>query len=92
MILAAADYAEGKGPPPLPLRYALQAHSYHALPEAGGLRDQPARLLNQMALCYNVYTVWRDFRYTADKTKWKKENPDRWKIAVEVLKERGKRH
>jgi len=86
MIRAAAQYAEGKGPPPPPLRYALQAQVYHALPEAGGLRDQPARLLNQMAACYNVYAAWKEFRFASNKVEWKKAHPELWEIAKEVLK------
>ena len=86
MIKAAARYAEGKGTPPPPLRYALQAQVYHALPEAGGLRDQPARLLNQMAACYNVYSAWKSFKAAGDKVDWRRSNPDMWAIVKEVLK------
>ena len=91
MIRAAAQYAEGKGAAPLPLRYAFQAQAYHGLPEAGGLRDQPARLVNQMAACYNVYSAWKDYRAASDKVDWQRKNKDRWQIVSEVLK-LGKRH
>lgn len=91
MIRAAAQYADSKGDAPLPLRYAFQAQTYHALPEAGGLRDQPARLLNQMAACYNVYSAWKDYKAAPDKADWQRHNRDRWKIVSEVLK-LDKRH
>lgn len=86
MIWAAAQYAEGKAAAPLPLRYALQARAYNALPDAGGLRDQPAKLINQMSACYNVYAAWRSFHTAPDKVDWKRNNPDGWDIVKEVLK------
>lgn len=54
-----------KGEPPEELTLAWQAHRWNALPEAGGLLDQPAGLIERMAYAenmYNAYKLWHDGR------------------------------
>jgi len=88
MILAAAAYAEGKGPLPLPLRYAFQARKYNALPESGGgLRDQPVALLTQMDAMYNVYTAFYEFLHR--QPGWEKDHPEKWEIVKEIYRRRN---
>lgn len=62
MILAAADCANSNATPPPELKLAWQAMSYHALPEAGGLLDQPAGLLSRMTRLYNVWYAHDAYR------------------------------
>jgi hypothetical protein len=62
-MLAVADYAESIGskdcpPPPEPLALAFEAQRWGRLPNAGGLRDQPAGLLNRMGVALNVYQAY----------------------------------
>ena len=85
MIRAAVAYADRRGPPPYPLRYALQAEMYGALPCAGGLRDQPVALLNQMAACLNIYQAWQAYNAAPDKFKFVKEQPAAWRVVQEIL-------
>jgi len=54
--------ARDKTPAPIELQLAWQANAWHALPEAGGLLDQPAGLLNKMSATLNVYNATKAFR------------------------------
>jgi hypothetical protein len=84
-------YADGKAPPPYPLRYALQAGNYGALPEAGGLRDQPVRVMAQMAACLNVYQAWRSYMRAPDKVDFARAHPELWRVVKEILRD-GQHH
>jgi len=92
MILAAADCAEGKGPPPGELTLAWQAQSWQALPEAGGLRDQPAGLLDRMGASLRVYDAMRAFadRPPGHEDEFSQKNPRSWEIVLGVLSLRKK--
>jgi hypothetical protein len=50
------------------------------LPEAGGLRDQPAGLLNKMAYVEAVYQATHGYWQADDTTKWADSNPDSWEL------------
>jgi hypothetical protein len=50
---------------PVELRLAWQVDRWHALPEAGGLLDQPAGLLQRMASMSNVYNAFKIFAQSA---------------------------
>jgi len=90
MILAAADYAEDKiSAPPIELKYAWQAHSYNTLPNAGGLRDQPAGLLLRMAASYNAWNAIVQFKSANFDPKWIKNHSDQWQIITEIEKLRA---
>lgn len=75
----AIAYATGEmRHPPMALAYAHQMRRFRALPSAGGLRDQPARLMLTIEECF---LAWRAFsevkRVEAGKlTQWIKENPE----------------
>lgn len=79
MILAAAEC--GRNPnadAPPELRLAWQAMSYHALPEPGGLLDQPAGMLARMTRLYNVWIAHREYhrRDLEHALEWQKANQD----------------
>jgi len=74
------------------LKLAWQCQHWHALPEPGALRDQPAGLLKNMAVVSNVYEAFKSYTRATRLTTWRAENPDAWDIVGEVLKLRGKRH
>jgi len=84
MILAAADCAEGKGPPPPELQLAWQARQWASLPEVGGLRDQRAGELYRMATAENVYNAVRSWRRSANWAQWAKDNPEEWETVCMV--------
>ncbi len=92
MILAAAECARNpKAQPPPELRLAWQAVSYHTLPEAGGLLDQPAGLLSRMTSLYNVWTSYRAYdRRNLNKAKeWIDANPDLYETVIRVNRMRA---
>lgn len=72
MIRAAAKHAYGKGPPPPELELALNAREWGSLPEAGGIRDQPAGLLRNMRLALNTYETAKSYRArkAGEEDKW----------------------
>lgn len=47
------------------LRMAWQSERWHTLPEAGGLLDQPAGLLQRMAVVSNVYNAFKALKASA---------------------------
>jgi hypothetical protein len=47
---------------PMELRMAWQCERWHALPEQGGLFDQPAGMLQRMAAMLNVYNAFKTFK------------------------------
>lgn len=51
----AAQAATDDAPPPLPLEIGWQCERWHCLPDAGGLLDQDAQLMREIAACMNVY-------------------------------------
>jgi len=58
------------------------------LPNAGGLRDQSARLMADMPVALNVYQTMRSFWNATKATqanKWRKDNPDGWELVKGVL-------
>ncbi len=86
MILAAADCADGKGPPPPDLILAWQARTWNTLPEPGGLRDQYAGELARMSAAMNTYDAWRRRRHHQNWAKWAKDDPKSWHIILHVQK------
>ena len=91
MILAAADCAEGKGPPPDDLQKAWQVRDYGVLPNAGGLRDQRIGELERMVYLLNVYTAMTALHKSDDWMELQQERPELWAVISEVrqLRRRG---
>ncbi len=84
--LAAPD--EAKAQPPPELRLAWQAISYHALPEVGGLFDQPAGLLSRITQAYNVWIAFKRYcqRDVNKHKEWVEANPDLYETILRVNK------
>lgn len=100
IILAAADYAEGRGQPPEELLLAWDCRTFGALPEAGGVRDQPAGLLRRMRQALGVFNAFRSWkaREAAKEDEWVERHPTEWQIVQSVIgfrrlleKSRGRR-
>ncbi len=89
MILATADCADGKGPPPPELTLAWQAERWHTLPEPGGMRDQVAGELERMAASANVFDTVRSFRASKNWAQWSRANKDAMKIMDVIMKLRA---
>ena len=60
------------------LNYALQADRWGALPEAGGLRDQPAGMLDKMATLRNIWNLWQAYHNSPSPAEWAGNNPHLW--------------
>ena len=85
MILAAADAAEGLGPPPEELQLAWHVKRWGSLPRAGGLDDQPVGLVARMATAGNVYDAIRSWRKSPNWIKWQADNPGAWDVVQAVI-------
>jgi len=72
--LAAADYGLGEGEPPPEIRMAQLCERWHALPEAGGLLDQPAGLVEKMSIAMNVFNAHKAMLESGDWATWLTEN------------------
>lgn len=85
------NYVEGKGPLPNELELAFYARDFHALPEAGGVYDQPAGMVRRMKNALDVYNLWREWK-TLDaerKGDWIKAHPGRWSAVNQILEIRN---
>lgn len=95
MILAAAAYAEGQGPPPRELSLAQEFRRWGLPPRAGGLLDQPAGLLDRIYAAEQVYQAFAEYGAHGHKpgqmAKWKKEHPDLWNTVETVRSMRSDR-
>ena len=93
MMLAAADAAEGVGSMPAELELGLQCERWNALPEPGGLLDQPLGLLQRMGAAVNVYRAYQSEtqRGNATLTEWSRSNPGAWRTMATIEKMRRER-
>ena len=91
---AAADHAEDprQYPPPRELRILAQLDRRRALWRAGGLADQPARLMRRMALAERCYWAWRGFRDPRPGawTAMQRNHPEMWALVGELYHMRQK--
>ena len=89
-MLAAAAAAEGIGGMPAELELALQCERWGALPEPGGLLDQPMGLLARMSAALNVYNALKSEqqRGKATLTEWSRSNPAAWHVVARIEKMR----
>ena len=87
-MIAAADYAERKSPPPQILLLALDCEHYRALPYSGGVMDQPAGLLGKMRAVMNVYHAFVEYKNAGMRAggmaKWRNENQEIYDIISEI--------
>lgn len=99
MIVAAGSAGRYGEPPPPLLQQAWQIKRWGALPEAGGLRDQPAGLLARMAILLDIYTANKAYADALQANggdgmrSWEQRNQDIVKVAREtmLLRDRLKR-
>jgi len=85
MIVAVADFVENKTTDaPHQLIYAQQAQNYGALPNPGGLRNQPAKLMLEMRVLYNVWNAFSQFKGAGFSPDWIKNNPGLWSVVTSV--------
>ncbi len=89
-MLAAADYAERRkeSVPPSELRLAFRCVQWNALPNPGGLMDQPAGLVERMTIVLNTYNAmkaWKQ-REPGKEGDFAKAYPDTWAIVQEVMR------
>jgi len=91
-VLAAADAAEGVGGMPAELELGLQCERWNALPEPGGLLDQPLGLLQRMGAAVNVYKAFVSERQRGNVTltEWSRRDPGAWRTLASVEKMRRK--
>jgi len=89
-VLAAADAAEGVGGMPAELELGLQCERWNALPEPGGLLDQPLGLLQRMGAAVNVYKAFVSERQRGNVTltEWSRREPGAWRTLASVEKMR----
>ena len=89
-MLAAADAAEGYGSMPAELELGLQCEQWKALPETGGLLDQPLGLMARMSAAVNIYQAIRSERQRGKMTltEWSKRYPNAWHIVAKIEKRR----
>lgn len=85
---AAACADSGGDPPPL-LKLAWQCKRWNALPEAGGLMDQPAGLMEKLSVLDNVYSTMQAWARAKNQGEWSTRNPEGWGLVVKILKLRG---
>lgn len=88
ILAAAACGTDPKAKTPPELRLAWQAVSFHALPETGGLLDQPAGLLNRMTQAFNAWNAFKAYeqRDPSKNLEWIEANPDLYAIIRRVKK------
>ena len=86
--MAAAGHAEDpdKTPAPPELDLAFQAENWGALPDTGGLLDQPAGLIRRMTVARNVYRAVKSQQEASSLAEWSINNPDHWRIVSNVRK------
>jgi len=63
---------------------AWQCERWGALPEVGGVLDQPAGLLERMSLFLNVYNVHKSYYNATNSVEWTKRNPEAWRLVAKV--------
>jgi hypothetical protein len=90
MMLAVADAAEGNGSMPAELELALQCDKWGALPEEGGMLDQPLGLMRRMNAYLNIYNAFKSEQQRGKMTlsEWSSSYPAAWKILAKVEKMR----
>ena len=89
-MLAAADAAQGDGSMPAELELGLQCERWGALPEAGGLLDQPLGLMARLAAAVNVYKAFKSEQQRGKMTltDWSNSNPAAWQTMARIEKMR----
>ena len=89
-MIRAADCAVDKEIPPPPLLSLYwQCQRYGALPEQGGLYDQPAGELERMTQLYNIYYAHQEQARAHDGARWADDNPGLFRIIAKMYRLRN---
>ena len=83
-MIRAADCATSDEPPPPLLSLYWNCERFGTLPEAGGLYDQPAGLLEQMATLSNIYQAHKAQAKAGRITDFADNNPDAFRLVVQI--------
>lgn len=85
--MAAVGCADGTCDPPPELVLYWECQTFHALPEPGGLLDQPAGLVGKMRACANAYELWQAWKAVSPKEagKFIKANKKRWETIQKIM-------
>jgi hypothetical protein len=90
--LAAAAYAENdKLPPPQEIELMNDCQAFHALPEPGGILDQPAGLLRRLRILSNVYHAHQLYKNFpgGHMAEFAHQHPDEWQTVQKVMEMRA---
>jgi hypothetical protein len=63
-----------------------QCERFGALPDAGGLMDQSARLMADMQAAGNVHAAVRSWRASKNWQQWSQDHPQEWGIVQLVTR------
>lgn len=87
-MLASADAAEGIGAMPAELELGLLCERWKALPNPGGVLDQPVGLLARMSTAVSVYRAIQSEQAKGDMTlvEFSRRYPDAWRTIARVDK------
>jgi len=87
-MMAAANAADKKGIPPPALTESWKCDRWGALPNPGGLRDQPMIMMRDMTVASNVYSAISAWQRSKNWVHFQRDYPVAWRIVGEVLKRR----
>ena len=87
---AVVEYVSSKGktPPPYSLELRWQCETYHTLPVAGGILEQPHRLWEDMLIASNIFNAWNGWKKcpVVNQADWIEAHPNYWLIVKDILK------
>lgn len=72
--------------PPPELELGWQVDRFHALPDAGGLLDQPFGLMEKLRVATDIYKGYNAYinRPMGDDAKWIREHPEYMRAVAKV--------
>lgn len=85
--MGAADYAEDpkRYEPPPQLLYYFQMRDFPgSLPEPGGLRDQPAGLIQSIRRAGRIWTIFDDFNRAKSWKQFQQDRPEDYKLKHKI--------
>lgn len=87
MILAVVDFVEKRGPQPPELKLKWRCDRYRALPDAGGVRDQEAGLLERLELADRAFMTWSlwQSRQPGHEGEWSEAHPEEWQMVMAIM-------
>jgi hypothetical protein len=83
-MINAALCAGGDTAPPYLLSLYWQCERFNSLPEAGGILDQPAGLLQKMSSLANIYDSHKAYYAASNVAKWADANPEAFRVVAMI--------